>query len=258
MVPKDLRSSARPDQAVKCPNEPVGSSQERCRYVTLTTPTRRGFKRAGESCLSLLGGLWVKTASGPLTLSSRGPPPHVSPVPARHGRPPPISVLGQPVGFMAGRLSCAKSDSNDGGLASKIPLNGGVVVSHLTGRSSPLRVAVSTVRVSDATKAYARSFEDKPEPRTWTADIIHVLWDARPYMTMDSLVRRLWALRNRAGLKPPKAFVETVQSTLNHHTSQSMVWVKNGSRGRPLLFADGERVGYLGGAPGSSCRLATG
>ena len=37
-------------------------------------------------------------------------------------------------------------------------------------------------------------------------------------------------LRHKAGLKLPQAFAETTQSTINHHTSQSEVWRKNGSR----------------------------
>ena len=73
--------------------------------------------------------------------------------------------------------------------------------------------------------------------RTWTADIIRVLWAASPYMlTREELARRLWVLRKNAGFKPPKAFIETVQSTLNHHTSQSKVWAKNGSRPEDDLF----------------------
>jgi hypothetical protein len=71
---------------------------------------------------------------------------------------------------------------------------------------------------------------------TWTADIIRVLSNARPYMSMNELCQRLWVLRNNAGFKPPKAFIETVQSTLNHHTSQSMVWRKNGARPEDDLF----------------------
>jgi hypothetical protein len=36
---------------------------------------------------------------------------------------------------------------------------------------------------------------------TWTADVIRVLWDASPYMTMDQPVRRLWALRKNVALQ---------------------------------------------------------
>jgi hypothetical protein len=65
----------------------------------------------------------------------------------------------------------------------------------------------------------------------WIVDIILVLWNVKPYLITAELVRRLWTQRNKVGLKPPKAFAETVQSVLNHHTSQSDVWVKNGSGG---------------------------
>jgi hypothetical protein len=34
-------------------------------------------------------------------------------------------------------------------------------------------------------------------------------------------------MRHADHLPTPKAFTETVQSTLNHHTSQSKVWDKN-------------------------------
>ena len=71
----------------------------------------------------------------------------------------------------------------------------------------------------------------------WTVDIIRVLWDAPPYgITKAELDRRLWALRGKAGVKPPKKFSETVQSTLNHHTDQSAEWRKNGARQEDALF----------------------
>ena len=72
--------------------------------------------------------------------------------------------------------------------------------------------------------------------RAWTADVIRVLTGTSTYMTMNQLTRRLWELRNHSGLNMPKAFTETVQSTLNHHTSQSKVWKKNGSRPEDDLF----------------------
>jgi hypothetical protein len=71
---------------------------------------------------------------------------------------------------------------------------------------------------------------------TWTADIVRVLSGHTTAMPMKELCRRLWALRNHSGLKMPKAFTETVQSTLNHHTSQSEVWRKNGARPEDDLF----------------------
>ncbi len=59
----------------------------------------------------------------------------------------------------------------------------------------------------------------------WTRDIIRVLWGG--WLTMDKLTRTLWEMRNPVGLPIPKAFKQTVQSTLNHHTSQSRLWKGN-------------------------------
>jgi hypothetical protein len=81
----------------------------------------------------------------------------------------------------------------------------------------------------------------------WIVDIILVLWDAdrRTGTTKGVLDWNVRLLRHRAGLKLPKAFAETTQSYINHHTSQSMVWVKNGSRpDDDILYSPmGERSG---------------
>jgi hypothetical protein len=71
---------------------------------------------------------------------------------------------------------------------------------------------------------------------SWTADIIRVLRNHTTAMPMKELCRRLWEMRNHACRKMPKAFTQTVQSTLNQHTSQSEVWRKNGSRPEDNLF----------------------
>jgi hypothetical protein len=61
--------------------------------------------------------------------------------------------------------------------------------------------------------------------RPWVRDLIRVLW---PY---DKRGRRrvlviddLWRLRTPSGLPMPRKFEHTVQSTFNHHTSQSSRW----------------------------------
>lgn len=59
--------------------------------------------------------------------------------------------------------------------------------------------------------------------RPWTYDIIRILWPCKSGLHMDNLERELWTLRNRT-LPMPKEFRKTVQSTLNHHTSQSKVF----------------------------------
>jgi hypothetical protein len=62
-------------------------------------------------------------------------------------------------------------------------------------------------------------------------------------------------LRHKAGLKLPQAFAETTQSTINHHTSQSEVWRKKGSRADDdILYSPlGEKSGtWAIKQPGSS------
>src|SRR3954453_19411091 len=61
----------------------------------------------------------------------------------------------------------------------------------------------------------------------WTYDIIRALSGSG--MTIDQLTRNLWGMRHPHGQRMPKKFRETVQSTLNQHTSQSTVWQKNGA-----------------------------
>ena len=60
--------------------------------------------------------------------------------------------------------------------------------------------------------------------RPWTYDIIRVLWGSRSSISMQSLCRELWQMRNPSGLPMPKEFTATVQSALNKHTSQSSRW----------------------------------
>jgi hypothetical protein len=57
--------------------------------------------------------------------------------------------------------------------------------------------------------------------RPWAYDISRVLWASRS-VSMHQLTQRLWDLRNPSGLPMPKRFQRTVQSALNHHTSQSI------------------------------------
>jgi hypothetical protein len=66
----------------------------------------------------------------------------------------------------------------------------------------------------------------------WIVDILLAVWDADPHrgMIKGDLDWNVRLLRHKAGLKLPQAFAETTQSTINHHTSQSEVWRKNGSR----------------------------
>jgi hypothetical protein len=78
-----------------------------------------------------------------------------------------------------------------------------------------------------ATKKFRR---DHP----WAYDITRALWDR--WLTMDQLTRRLWDMRHPSGEKMPKKFVQTVQSTLNQHTSQSSVWRSNGAKPEDDLF----------------------
>ena len=63
--------------------------------------------------------------------------------------------------------------------------------------------------------------------RPWAYDIIRVLWPCKIELHIDPLVREVWELRNGTLLPMPKEFRNTVQSTLNHHTSQSEVFRKN-------------------------------
>ena len=74
------------------------------------------------------------------------------------------------------------------------------------------------------------------QERPWTYDIIRVLWNSRSWISMDQLCESLWALRNPSGLPIPKKFKETVQSTLNHHTSQSVVFLKRDGKEEDDLF----------------------
>jgi hypothetical protein len=83
--------------------------------------------------------------------------------------------------------------------------------------------------------------------RPWTFDIIRVLWGHRAAsgMRIENLVRELWHIREPSGLNMPKAFGNTVQSTVNQHTSQSSEWQKKGAKaGDDLFFSPrGKRSG---------------
>jgi hypothetical protein len=74
--------------------------------------------------------------------------------------------------------------------------------------------------------------EDNP----WVRDIIRALWDTDTFLFFDTLVRRVREFREAAGLPIPEALNETVQSTLNAHTSQSAIWKKNGAKLEDDLF----------------------
>jgi hypothetical protein len=70
--------------------------------------------------------------------------------------------------------------------------------------------------------------------RSWTADIIYVLWNVSGRMHMNQLVQRLRNIRKET--KSLEQLTPIVQSVLNNHTSQSHVWAKNGSRPEDDLF----------------------
>jgi hypothetical protein len=72
--------------------------------------------------------------------------------------------------------------------------------------------------------------------RPWTYDIIRVLWGSRSWISMDQLCTELWSLRNPSGISMPKEFNATVQSTLNHHTSQSSVFKNKNKKPEDDLF----------------------
>jgi hypothetical protein len=74
--------------------------------------------------------------------------------------------------------------------------------------------------------------------RDWTADIIRVLSRTSGSLTMHQLTQHLWELRKEAG-KRPERFTETVQSTLNNHTSQA-----SSSKGREG-FGSGKRSRFM-------------
>jgi hypothetical protein len=75
-------------------------------------------------------------------------------------------------------------------------------------------------RIVDA----SRKLKELRTERPWVRDIIRVLWGFRSGTTVDRLTKELWSLRNPSGLPEPKAFKKTVQSALNHHTSQSKLF----------------------------------
>jgi len=66
----------------------------------------------------------------------------------------------------------------------------------------------------------------------WIVDILLVLWNADPRTGMieGELVWNLRILRHKPGVKRPEAFDATVRSCINHHTSQSAEWIKDGRR----------------------------
>lgn len=72
--------------------------------------------------------------------------------------------------------------------------------------------------------------------RPWVRDLIRVLW---PYDKRGRrrllVIEELWRLRNPSGLPMPRKFEHTVQSTFNHHTSQSSRW--NGRAEDDLFFS---------------------
>jgi hypothetical protein len=74
------------------------------------------------------------------------------------------------------------------------------------------------------------------QERPWVRDIIRVLWGTKSWISKDRLDRELWALREPSGLNMPENFSRTVQSFLNHHTSQSKVWQQNGAKPEDDLF----------------------
>jgi hypothetical protein len=88
-------------------------------------------------------------------------------------------------------------------------------------------------RAVDEADALRKVRKDRP----WGRDIIKVLWEVRPWMSMDQLTRKLWTLRNPSGLPMPKAFKETVQSALNQHTSQSQVFARRGKPEDDLFYS---------------------
>ena len=73
--------------------------------------------------------------------------------------------------------------------------------------------------------------------RPWVRDMIAVLYPRTKGIHIDQLVRELWAMREKA-LPMPKSFRETVQSRLNHYTSQSAVfWAKGGAQEDDLFYS---------------------
>jgi Leu/Phe-tRNA-protein transferase len=91
----------------------------------------------------------------------------------------------------------------------------------------------------------------------WIVDILLVLSHADPRtgMTEGDLVWNLRIVRNKPGVKRPEAFDAVVRSCINHHTSQSSEWIKDGSRPEnDILYSPkGKGVGHLGDkAPRSS------
>jgi hypothetical protein len=71
--------------------------------------------------------------------------------------------------------------------------------------------------------------------RPWVRDIIAVLYPRPNGIRIERLVDALWGMREKS-LPMPKEFGKTVQSCLNHHTSQSAVFIKNGTGPEDDLF----------------------
>jgi hypothetical protein len=59
--------------------------------------------------------------------------------------------------------------------------------------------------------------------RPWVRDIIAVLYPRPNGIRIERLVDELWAMREKS-LPMPEKFRDTVQSRLNHYTSQSLIF----------------------------------
>jgi len=64
--------------------------------------------------------------------------------------------------------------------------------------------------------------------RPWAYDIIRALWGSLYGVPLTSLYRDLWAMRNPVGLPMPKAFEETIRSSIYDHKDDLFYSPKRG------------------------------
>src|SRR5262245_45592392 len=85
---------------------------------------------------------------------------------------------------------------------------------------------------TQAKKAAKKQRQEHP----YVLYLIKVLWPYRYGLRRADVIERIWALREPKGLPMPKNFGETIQSSFNHHTSQSAEFIKRGTGSEEDLF----------------------
>jgi hypothetical protein len=83
------------------------------------------------------------------------------------------------------------------------------------------------------------------QQHTYVIDMIKVLLGRKHGMRNVAFQAAVWAIRNAGGEPMPKKFRETIESVLNHYSSQRVVFRKMGRSEEDDLFFSPERGSWM-------------